>query len=78
MDDNLKEAMVNDLLDVIDNKLLNEQTIGNFSYWYLQALLEITRELENGREFYTKIKSYIEQINIRRLMKKEKIYIYVN
>lgn len=75
MDDNLKEAMVNDLLDVIDNKLLNEQTIGNFSYWYLQALLEITRELENGREFYTKIKSYIEQINIRRLMKKEKIVV---
>ena len=50
MDDNLKEAMVNDLLDVIDNKLLNEQTIGNFSHWYLQALLEITRELENGRD----------------------------
>lgn len=74
-----KEEMVNLLLDVIDKGLMNEETISQFTYNYLAALLETTYQLENGKEFYRKIKSYLENINIRRLRAqikaKEKIIV---
>lgn len=71
----LQEQMVELLLDAIDSKYINEETIGQFTYNYLAALLEVTTSIENGKEFYLKIKGYLEDINIRRLRKKEKINI---
>lgn len=58
---------VNLLLDTIDSGLMNEETIGCFTYDYLVALLHITRQLENGQELYWNIKTYLESINIQRL-----------
>lgn len=71
----LQEQMVDILLDAIDSQYINEETIGQFTYNYLAALLEVTKSLDNGAELYLKIKRYLEDINIQRLRKKEKIIV---
>lgn len=70
-----KQKMINLLLDAIDTGTMNEQTIGKFTYYYLAVFLEAAQQLENGKEFYWKIKSYLENINIRKLQKQEKIIV---
>lgn len=67
--------MVNLLLDAIDSQALNENTISKFSYWYMYALLDVTSRMKNGKELYLNIKSYLEQINIDRLRRKQKIVV---
>ena len=70
-----KEQMVNQLLDAIDIGYITEETIGKFSYAHLAMLREMTSKIENGKEFYLKIKSYLENINIQRLRRQEKITV---
>ncbi len=70
-----KQQAVDILLNVIDNGLMDEQAIGRFTYYYMYALWDTTSKLENGREIYCKIKSYLENINIRRLRKQDKIIV---
>lgn len=70
-----KEQMVNQLLDAVDMGYMNEETIGKFSYCHLAVLMEMTMQMENGKAFYLKIKSYLENINIERLRKQEKITV---
>lgn len=65
-----KEEKLNLLLDTIDKGLMSEETIGRFTYRYLSILLETAYQLENGREIYCKIKTYLESINILRLRRK--------
>lgn len=74
--DNLSLQMVNCLLDAIDMGYITEETIGQFSYNYLGALLQAASELRNGEEIYLKIKLYLENINIKRIRKKEKIAVF--
>lgn len=62
-----KIQMVERLLDVIDGGLMDAETIGNFTYDYLQAFLDVTGQIENGRELYRKIKVYLENINLKKL-----------
>ena len=78
MGNNMKEyekKMVDLLLEAIDQNYINEDTIGQFTYEYLAALLRTTMLLENGKDFYLQIKSYLEQINLTRLRKQEKIVV---
>lgn len=70
-----KEQMVNQLLDAVDLGYMNEETIGKFSYCHLAVLMEMTMQMENGKAFYLKIKSYLENINIQRLRKQKKIIV---
>ncbi len=70
-----KEQMVNQLLDAVDLGYMNEETIGKFSYCHLAVLMEMTMQMENGKEFYLKIKSYLENINLHRLRKQDKITV---
>ncbi len=70
-----KQKMINLLLDAIDTGVMNEQTIDKFTYYYLAVFLEAAQQLENGKELYWKIKSYLEDINIRKLRKQEKIIV---
>lgn len=72
---NEKQKMINLLLDAIDTGTMNERTIDKFTYYYLAVFLEAAQQLENGKEFYWKIKSYLENINIRKLQKQEKIIV---
>lgn len=69
------EVLVNQLLDGLDLGYLNENTIGKFFYAHLEALMNRARQVENGKEFYLKIKTYLEDINIRRLRRQEKITV---
>ena len=78
MGNNMKEyekKMVDLLLEAIDQNYINEDTIGQFTYEYLAALLRTTMLLENGKDFYLQIKSYLEQINLTRIRKQEKIVV---
>lgn len=70
-----KISAVNQLLDALDNGYINEESISSFFYFHMVALLEVTKRLEGGREYYLKIKSYLENINVQRLRKQEKIVI---
>lgn len=70
-----KIQKVNELLDAIDNGQVNGETIEQFTYWHMVALMEMSKQLEGGREFYIKIKDYLERINIQRLRNKEKIVV---
>lgn len=70
-----KYKAVDTLLNIIDNGFMDDKTIGQFTYYYMYALLGVTQNLENGREFYCKIKSYLENINIQRLRKQDKIIV---
>ncbi|MCI8858959.1 MAG: hypothetical protein HFI71_05455 [Lachnospiraceae bacterium] len=70
-----KQQMINLMLDAIDTGVMNEQTIGKFTYYYLAVLLETVQPLENGREFYWRIKSYLENINIRKLREQNKVIV---
>lgn len=70
-----KQQAVDMLLNVIDNGLMDDQTIGHFTYYYMYALLGITQSLHNGKNIYCKIKSYLENINIQRLRKQHKIIV---
>lgn len=58
---------INLLLDTIDKGLMNAETIGYFTYAYLQDLLVVTRQMDNGRKLYREIKTYLENINLQRL-----------
>ena len=69
------EVLVNQLLDGLDLGYLNENTIGKFFYAHLEALMNRVRQVENGKEFYLKIKTYLEDMNIRRLRRQEKITV---
>ena len=78
MGNNMKEyekKMVDLLLEAIDQNYINEDTIGQFTYEYLAALLRTTMLLENGKDIYLQIKSYLEQINLTRIRKQEKIVV---
>lgn len=70
-----KHKMINLLLDAIDTGVMNEQTIDKFTYYYLAVFLEAVQQLENGKDLYWKIKSYLENINISKLRKQEKIIV---
>ncbi len=72
---NWQEQAYNQLLDALDSGYINEDTISEYSYFHLVALLKIAQKLKNGREYYLKIKEYLENINISRLCKKEKIIV---
>lgn len=50
---------INLLLDTIDKGMMNEETIGYFTYVYLQDLLVVTRQMDNGRKLYREIKAYL-------------------
>ena len=73
MDDKL--LMKKLLLDSINMGVMNEQTIGKFTYYYLAVFLGSVQHLEYGKEFYGIIKSYLENINIRKLQKQEKVIV---
>lgn len=70
-----KQKMINLLLDAIDTGGMNEQTIDKFTCYYLAVFLEAAQQLENGKELYWKIKSYLENIIIRKLRKQDKIIV---
>ncbi len=70
-----KHKMINLLLDAIDTGAMNEQTIDRFTYYYLAVFLEAAQQLENGKELYWKIKSYLENINVKKLRKQDKIIV---
>ena len=70
-----EKKMVDVLLEAIDKNYINEETIGQFTYDYLAALLHTTMLLENGKNFYLQIKSYLEQITLTRIRKQEKIVV---
>lgn len=71
----IEEEMVNLLLDAIDSGYLTENTIGQFTYRYMAALLSVTTQLEKGKNLYLKIKSYLEEINLSRMRKQQKIIV---
>lgn len=73
----LEEKMANQLLNFIDSGSINEESIGALSYWYLEALRRLTMQMENGKELFVAIKTYLESVNIKRLKKQEKIVIGV-
>ena len=75
MNEEQNMQMANLLLDAIDTGMLNENTIGMFNCWYLNALFEVTRCMSDGKNLYLHIKNYLENINIHRLKKKEKIIV---
>lgn len=70
-----EELMANYLLDLIDSGNLNEESIGDLSYWYLEALRRLTIQMERGKELYLAIKSYLEEINLKKLKKQKKIIV---
>lgn len=69
------ELLVNQLLDGLDLGYLKEETIGKFFYAHLESLMKMTEQVEDGKEFYLKIKSYLEEINLERLRRQETIII---
>lgn len=69
------EKLASDLLDSINKGDLNENTISNFSYGHLNALMHECSKLKNGQKIFLIFKSYLESINISRLKKQEKIKI---
>lgn len=70
-----QEKAVDELLNVINSGSMDDQMIGRFTYHYMDALLDITRNLENGRKIFCRIKSYFENINIQRLRRQDKIIV---
>lgn len=62
-----KMQRINLLLDTIDKGLMNAETIEYFTYVYLQDLLVVTRQMDNGKKLYREIKTYLENINLQRL-----------
>lgn len=68
-------TLANQLLDGLDNHYINEETIKEYSYSHLIALLCLARQLNNGAALYQKIKSHLEELNIRRLQSQEKIKV---
>ena len=69
------EVWAKQLIDAINNNTVTEETIGSYSYYHLAAVLEKCQKLEKGKEYYLKVKTYIENINLNRLRKQEKIVI---
>lgn len=70
------KQLLNELLGAADAGGLNEETIENFRYEHLRALLRYSVLLGEGNEFYIQVKRYLEAIGIERLKKKrEKIRI---
>lgn len=69
------EQLARQLLEAIDVGFINEETIRKFRYWHLDAVLRITMQLEGGSKSFLEIKSYIENINIQRLRKQDKIKV---
>lgn len=71
----LSEQLARQLLESIENGFINETTISKFRYWHLDAVMNMTKYMEHGRETFWEIKSYLEQMNIERLRKQEKIIV---
>ncbi len=70
-----EELAVNQLLDALDANLINEDTIKDYCYYHLLALMRMAEKLPGGKESYIRIKTHLEAINIRRLRKQEKIIV---
>lgn len=71
----ISEQLARQLLESIENGFINETTISKFRYWHLDAVMNMTKYMEHGRETFWEIKSYLEQMNIERLRKQEKIIV---
>lgn len=71
----ISEQLARQLLESIENGFINETTIAKFRYWHLDAVMNMTKYMEHGRETFWEIKSYLEQMNIERLRKQEKIIV---
>lgn len=71
----ISEQLARQLLESIENGFINETTISKFRYWHLDAVMNMTKHMEHGRETFWEIKSYLEQMNIERLQKQEKIIV---
>lgn len=69
------KILVNELLNAIDAGNIAEQTIEQFRYEHLRALLRYATLLDGGQAFYIKIKHFLEDISIRKLKKKEKLRV---
>lgn len=69
------KVLMNELLNAIDNKFVDEKTIGEFRYEHLRALLRFSVLLNDGQAFYTKIKRFLENISLGKLKNKEKIRV---
>lgn len=67
--------LLKQLIDALNNGYINENTIGYFSYYHLVALFDIAKKLSHGKDLYLQIKTFLENINIQRLKKQEKIVV---
>ena len=66
---------VGELIGAYNAGAIDERTIGVLSYYHLVALLEMMKQRPTGKNFYLKIKNYLEEINTQRLRKQDKIVI---
>lgn len=69
------KLLLNELLVAVDTGVLNEETIGEFRYEHLRALLRYAVLLGEGADFYIQVKRYIESISVNKMRKKEKIRV---
>ena len=68
-------TMLNQLLGALNDGYINEQTIGYFSCFHLAVLLDAARNLPSGQKMYLQIKTFLENLNVQRVRKQEKIVI---
>lgn len=68
-------TMLGQLFDAVTDGYLNEQTIGYFSCCHLAVLQDVARNQPGGKDVYLQIKEYLENLNIQRLKRQEKIVI---
>lgn len=67
--------MLSQLLKAVECNYIDANNIGKFFYWHLEAVLNMAKQMEGGREMYLTLKNCFEDINIQRLRKQEKIIV---
>ena len=68
----ISEQLARQLLESIENGFINETTIAKFRYWHLDAVMNMTKYMEHGRETFWEIKSYLEQMNMKGFKNRKK------
>ena len=51
----ISEQLARQLLESIENGFINETTISKFRYWHLDAVMNMTKHMEHGRETFWEI-----------------------
>lgn len=74
MEQEIRLQLSNQLINAV-KKADFDTKVHEFRYEHLAALYLISLHMENGKEFFLKIKRQIEDINIRRVRKQRKIIV---